>query len=232
MNSRSRFFSKGNIFIKIRSKYILQRIFAHLQINKSLEIIKYNKIINKRLNKNINDYKKEYFKIEIELFPAENKYGKFINIQKGYESYFNIYFNDTKEEIKRTIIYEKENVKKLKIIIDYKMNYFFKLFNKCECIQKINFLKSKRNDINDTNFLFNECSSLKELYVPNLNTDNLEQMSFMFSGCSSLDKLDISNFNSKKVKKMNYLFYGYKSLKELNLSNFKTMNVIDMNSMF
>ena len=35
---------------KIKSKYILQKIFDNLQRKKSLEIFKYNKEIQKRLN--------------------------------------------------------------------------------------------------------------------------------------------------------------------------------------
>ena len=40
--------------------------------------MKYNKKLQKRLNININDYR-ECSKIEIELKPADNIYGQFIN---------------------------------------------------------------------------------------------------------------------------------------------------------
>ena len=75
---------KKNILIMIRSKYILGQIMNHLLNNKLLEIIRYNKKIKNKLDKNIHDYKKEYFKIEIELFPGEYiyRYNKFINFPK------------------------------------------------------------------------------------------------------------------------------------------------------
>ena len=42
--------------------------------NKSLEIKKYNKKLQKRLNLSINDYKEYYQSIEIELKIVENGY--------------------------------------------------------------------------------------------------------------------------------------------------------------
>ena len=72
----------------IRSKYILQQIMNLLSHKILLEIIRYNKNIKKKLNKDINDYKNEYLKIEIELIPTDNwfsfsnRYNKFINLQK------------------------------------------------------------------------------------------------------------------------------------------------------
>ena len=93
-----------NIFRKLKSDYFLQKLFNILLKNKSLYIIKYNKKIMKRMNININDYKEfseKYSSIEIEIKPADNKYGKFINFEKENEKYYHIYFNDNKEEIKR-----------------------------------------------------------------------------------------------------------------------------------
>ena len=47
-----------NFLKRIRSKYILEKIMNNLQNNKLLDIIRYNKNIRNKLNKNINDYKK------------------------------------------------------------------------------------------------------------------------------------------------------------------------------
>ena len=46
---------------------------------------------------------KEYSKIVIDIIPAENIYGNFINI-KNNERYYHIYFNDDKDETKRNEI--------------------------------------------------------------------------------------------------------------------------------
>ena len=66
--------------------------------------MKYNKKLQKRLNLDINSYKvysKILSSIEIELKPADGKYGRFINILEKDKEYFKIYFDDSKEEIKR-----------------------------------------------------------------------------------------------------------------------------------
>ena len=87
----------------IKSKYILKIIFDMMGKKESLNMIKYNKRIQTRLNININDYKEysqTFSPIEIELIPLKNEYGAFVNIEKN-ESYYHIYFNDEKKETKR-----------------------------------------------------------------------------------------------------------------------------------
>ena len=106
---------------KLKCDFFLERIFNNLKTNKSLEIIKYNKKIQKILNLTINDYKEFselYTPIEFEIIPAKNKFGNFIKDFGKEIDYFHIYFNDEKEEIKRNYITEKEKIKKIKIIID------------------------------------------------------------------------------------------------------------------
>ena len=72
------------IIFNIKSNIILKKIFDNMEKNKSLEIMKYNKKLQKRLNLSINDFK-EYYQmyyspIEIELKLRENIYDEFINI--------------------------------------------------------------------------------------------------------------------------------------------------------
>ena len=83
-----------DIFKNLKSKYILQILFNNLSKKRSLDIIKYNKIIKERINISIKDYKEysEIFSpIEIEIKIANNLYGKFININEENEIYFFIY---------------------------------------------------------------------------------------------------------------------------------------------
>ena len=192
---------------KVRSKYILSQIFDNVRLIKKLEIARYNKNIKKKLKIKINDFKKEYSIIEIEIIPKENEYGKFIDLpkEKG-ESNYHIYFNDDKEEIKRKYYEKNDKVKKIKIRIDYQIKSFEKLFYNCQCISSINFKKFERT--------------------------NITNMSYMFSGCLSLKKLNLSSFDTSKVIVMNLMFAGYTSLEELNLSNFNTNNLIYMYYMF
>ena len=176
--------------------------------NKSLSIIKYNKKIQKRLNINIKDYKEYseiYTSIEIEIIPIKNKYGRFINI-KGDKSYYHIYFNDDKKEIKKYSINYDDKISKIKIIIDYQIKCFEDLFYNCDCIESINFKKFHRNNITNMSCMFYKCSSLKELNLNNFNTNNVINMSLMFRGCSDDLKRKIKSEN-KNIK--NKAFYDF-----------------------
>ena len=191
MNSSSEL-SKGkteskDIFKNLKNDYFLQKLFHNLLKKKSLNIIKYNKNIRKRINISIKDYKEYseiYSSIEIELKPVDNKYGKFINMNEGDEKYYHIYFNDNKEEIKRNYLNENDNVEKLKIIIDYQIKSFIGLFKECKCIEYISFKKFYRINITNMWNMFFGCSSLKELNLSNFNTNNETYMAGMFFGCS------------------------------------------------
>ena len=92
-----------DIFKNLKNDYFLQLLFNILMKKKLLNIIKYNKKIKDRINISIKDYKEYseiYSSIEIEIKPANNQYGNFINIDKENEIYYHIYFNNNKEKIK------------------------------------------------------------------------------------------------------------------------------------
>ena len=219
----------------IKNCYIMKKIFHNIQKRIYLVIIKYNINIQKRLNININNYKEFselYSSIELEIIPIQNKYGPFIKIEEEDKAYFHIYFNDGKEEIKKTELNEEDKVSKINININYKIKSFYLLFDQCECIESINFKKFYRNNVTNMEYMFYGCSSLKELNLSNFNTNNVTNMMHMFYGCSSLKDLNLSNFNTINVTNMRSMFNKCSSLKELNLSNFNTNNVTNMRFMF
>ena len=233
--------NKNNILNKIRNNYILKKIYLHLHEKRALEFLKYNKKLNQRLNIELNDYKKyfeTYTTIEIEIIPALNQYGKFININKETEdSYTHIYFNDDKKEkkrnkLKRNYIYKRDKISKIKIVIDYQKESFHELFKGCECIESIHFIKFYRNNITDMSYMFCECILLQKIDLSNFNTNNVNNMSYMFCNCPSLTKLDLSNFNTSNATNMSFMFGGCYNLRELNVSNFNTSKVTDMCFMF
>ena len=236
INNKEKLNEMNNIYIwkRIRSKYVLQQIFKYLNQRIFLKIIKYNRDIQKNLEKGHKDYKK-YCEIEIEIIPTENEYyrnGPFINFNTE-ESYYHVYYNDRKEETKRkNKNYLTKNIKKIKVIIDYQVKSFCELFRYCCSIKSINFIKFNRNDIRKMSYMFDECSALQEVNFSNFNTMNLIDISFLFYGSKSLRKINLSNFNTNNVRDMRSMFKRCESLKELNLSNFNTINVRDMNSMF
>ena len=103
---------------------------------KSLETIRYNKSIQKRIDININHYKaysEKYSSIELDIIPMKDEYGKFINIKEKDKKYFHIYFNDNKiKEIENTSLNKNDNASKISIIIDYQIKSFSGLFSYCK----------------------------------------------------------------------------------------------------
>ena len=98
--------NESNLLKKIKNKYILKNLFEFLSFEKLLNVIKFNKDIQNRLDINIDTYKK-YLQIELEIILKEEEYGTFINIHDDHKLYFHIYFNDNKEEIKMYSIKKK-----------------------------------------------------------------------------------------------------------------------------
>ena len=208
----------------IKSKYILVKIFTNLDKKRKLNIIKYNKKVQDRLDISVIDFQ-EFSSIELKIKLAKDKYGTFINIKKEEQNYYHIYFNYNKEEIKKTSINKGETIEVIKILIDYQIQSLKELFFCCDSIESIYYKNIYRKNINDMSGMFSNCSSLKELNLDNFNTSNVKDMSFMFSGCSSLKTLNLNNFNTINVTDMSYMFYKCSKFNGLNLNNFNTMNV-------
>ena len=225
----------NNYFQSINSKYILQHILSYLPKKKQLEIIKYNKMYQERLGVNDNDYKEFCEKntpIEIEIIVNDYE-GKIIDISDDKEyPYVHIYFDESKKEIKTHYLKKSHKVKKIKILLDYQINSFRKLFCDCQNIKSLSFIKFYRNNIQDMSYMFSGCIYLQKLNLSNMTTDNVEDMSHMFEYCGCLKELNVCNFNTNNVTDMSHMFYRCSSLEELNLSNFDTNKVEYMDYMF
>ena len=231
---QSKIIISNNKLRKLKSDYFIQKFFGYMSERKSLETIRYNKSIQKRMNININHYKtysETKTSIEFDIIPLNGEYGEFINIEEEDEKYFHIYFNDNKKN-EITSLNIDDNVSKISIIIDYQIKSFSRLFAYRKCIESIKFKKFYRNNVTDMSGMFYECSSLKELNLNNFNTNNVTIMCAMFYKCSSLIELNLNNFNTNNVTNMSGMFYKCSSLIELNLNNFNTNNVTDMSYMF
>ena len=76
------------------------------------------------MNININNCKnfsEKFSSIELEIMPIQNEYGPFIRIKEEDKKYFHIYFNDNKEEMKKTELNKEDKVSKINVIIDYQI---------------------------------------------------------------------------------------------------------------
>ena len=229
---------KGKIE-NVKSKYILQKIFDNIIKDKTFKIVKYNKNIQNKININIDDYEnywiEKYKSIEIEIIPAKNKCGKFINIyDKDQYRYYHIYFNNNyNKQIKRNYLKKDENVTKINIIIDYRVKSFTRLFAECFCIEYISFKKDYRNNIGFLKEMFRDCP-LKEANISNLNFRSLIWMEGMFRGCSHLKKVKLPHVNIKSINAID-MFRDCSSLEEINLSDFINYNIgysYDIDGMF
>jgi len=228
---------KQKIYLEmIRSKYVLKKIFNYLKRNIFLQLLKKNKREQKKFNLSIKDYEEYpilYSDIVIELTPAENKFGKFINFaNKSEKKYISIYFNNSYRKIKRDKLNENENIEKIKIVIDYKVKSLNNLFGGCKCIKSIDFKRFYRININNMSYMFSGCSSLEKIDLAHFNTLNVTNMSYMFFDCPLLKEINLSNFNTNNVTNMKSMFNLCSDLKEINVTNFNTNKVKNMESMF
>ena len=227
----------NSILQNIKSNYFLERIYNNILKKKSLEIVKYNKKIQNRINLSIKDYKEyseKFSSIEIEIIPCNNQYGQFINIKEDEKLFYHIFINDNKEEKENKYsINEEDKVTKIRIVIDYQVKSFKNLFINCKCIHYINFKKFHRNNIDNMRRMFYECSLMEELNLSNFDSSNVIDMGFMFNECHKLKEIKgINNFNTSEVTNMSAMFQECYELEYLNLSNFNTHNVTDMEAMF
>ena len=163
---QSKLIVSSNQLRNVKSHYIIQKLFEYMTERKSLETIRYNKSIQKRIDININHYKafsETKTSIELDIIPMKDEYGEFININEEDKKYIHIYFNDNKnKEIENTSLNIDDNVSKISIIIDYQIKSFSGLYSFCRCIESIKFKKFYRDNVTNMSCMFRECSSLKE----------------------------------------------------------------------
>ena len=217
---------------KIRSNYILRHISSYLNPKIYLLLYKYNKKLKKKLELTKKDFK-AYNQIEIEIIPTElikDKKNTIINYFVEEKEYYHLFIDD-KELKRRNYFKRKENVKKIKVLIDMEIKSLMRLFLGCKYIKEINFVKFNRNNIENMNYLFCDCSNLININLSKMRTDNVKSMKSMFANCNNLKELNLSNFNTSKVERMDEMFSGCGVL-DLDLSSFNTSNVTDMQRMF
>ena len=70
--------------LKIKSRFIINKILSNLRDISQLNLIKYSKNLQRRLDI---DYIKKYKTIEIVIIPNE-RFSKFINIEEKNNNYF------------------------------------------------------------------------------------------------------------------------------------------------
>ena len=90
-NKESESAKPNPILESLKSDYFLQKLYDIMPKKKKLEIVKYNKKVQNRLDLGVKDYKEyseTYSSIEIEIIPTKGKYGRFININENDKLYY------------------------------------------------------------------------------------------------------------------------------------------------
>jgi len=100
-----------NFLLIIKSKIILKKIGKCAQEKIILYICRFNKEVQKKFDKNIDDFK-NFFKITLEIIPKDMSDSKFINIEKYEESSYHFFINNDKNEINLSHIKNMKNIKK------------------------------------------------------------------------------------------------------------------------
>ena len=220
-----------NILNCIKSKYILRIIFDNLIDIKSLSIIRFNKSLQNKLDIDINTYI-EMCKIKINIYPIREFERKLINIIETNRPYYHIYFDDNKEEIQSLSITKKDNVEKIKLIIDGKISNLIGLFSECDYIREVDIIKFKNYKIENISKIFYNCINLEKINFFDINTSHITHMSGIFHACKKLKEIDMSKFKTDNVSDKSFLFSSCESLSKVDISNFNTSKVTNMNSMF
>ena len=73
---QSKLIISNNKLRRLKSDYFIQKFFGYIPERKSIETIRYNKSIQKRIGININHYKaysEKYSSIELDIIPIKGK---------------------------------------------------------------------------------------------------------------------------------------------------------------
>ena len=216
---------------KLKSKYILKKIFEMIKNKRKLNIIKYNKGILAKLNINKKDFEtyinvKEFnnkYNTNIEDIDIKelNLSGKHIG-NKGLKDLVKIKFKElnglylSNNEISDINILEKINFKELNIL-----DLGYNQISDINILEKVNFKELKElnlsyNKISDINIL--EKVNFKKLKELNLCLNNISNINILEK--VDFKELNILDLSDNRISDINVLEkVNFKKLKKLNLSN-------------
>ena len=123
--------------IEIKSSFVLKIIFGFLNECKKLNIIKYNKKLQKRLNVN-----KNYYSTIITIKFIKNRKNEFcfelFNKSDFYDEKIYLYNENNDKEVKNRSIKPNGNIRYIEVIFRRKRNSLAKLFSDYKYIKSVN----------------------------------------------------------------------------------------------
>ena len=214
----------------IKSIWVKKKILNNITERNKLNLIKYNKALQKNLKKNIDDYKR--FKYIIIYVEGIDKDITFTNKNK---------FDDKK------IIIRDTNVSRFKkilieptVLVRYFSDFKKSLFSNLNGIVSVRIIKcyydssySTSLSLNFSN-LFSGCTNLKKVIIQDDNKFFLDNAVEMFKDCINLEYIEgLNNLNTYGAVKIKGLFQNCMSLKYIKgIERWNLWYVRDMSSMF
>ena len=210
-------------------KLILKKIFDNITTIKRLNIIRYNKSIQNKLNIDINSYKIEYSQIifEIQIYIPGMKKIRVIRRPKKRDSFdklnepgeYPIVGLNSDSDYDEYEIKENDDATKydfIKIAPKYK-NYFHFYFDDDENEKKVTYVYNNENvskikvivnyPVINLNSLFYTCSIVRKIKFIKFRRNNIKNMSYMFH-CWNINEIKFDKFNTENVKNMEHMFGG------------------------
>ena len=225
-----------NLLKKVHSDVTFKKIMNCLNSQTKLNIIKFNKKFQNKLNIEKTDYD-EHFKTIIDLKITKlylNKFKNhisnvpFVDLKIDDKEAFNENNNNINNNL------ENKNLINVTLEISHKYKSFENLLYGCDFVEKIYFRRINRRDIKSTKNMFHNCPLLKEINFNNFDTTKVTDMSYMFTLCHDLEKITIdpNHFKTNNVKLSKGMFEYCCSLENVNFPSLNFSNVENMGNMF
>ena len=108
------------------------------------------------------------------------------------------------------------------------------MFENCEKLISINFVKSKAPKLLDIMYLFKNCESLISIDLSNFEIRRFYMMDGLFLNCKSLTSINLSNLHDYIYHffYMDNLFSGCVNLEYINLQNIRVINTLQFEEIF
>jgi len=216
----------NSVLNKIKSSYNLKELFSFVGEKIELQLLKYNKFLQKRLDLTLKDY--ETFKnIIINLkFDVEyvnklrNEY-KELKKKIDNKNYDN---EDQKKKLNSELNNKEHELKKNRFM----GLPFFNLYKEFIKIYYIRDQDKSEEAENSAFYNFFEDKPIPDIKICIDKNGNITDCFSMFANCETIKEIEFVKFYTKDVTSMRHMFYLCSHLRHLDLSNFDTSNVTTM----
>ena len=217
----------NSILNKIKSKDILKELFTFVGEKIELNLLKYNKFLQNRVDLSLKDY--ESFKNII----------IFIKFDVDYVNELRNEYKELKNKIDNKNYENEEQKKKLTGDLNSKEQELKKsrfmglpFFNQYREFIKIFYITGQDKSEEAENSAFynflDESKPIPDIKISIDKNANITDCFSMFANCTTVKEIEFVKFYTKDVTSMRHMFYFCSHLRHLDLTNFDTSNVTTM----